>query len=535
MRRRGFRSSHTASHVVVALLILLPTGLRVSAQELPQQIRMERRPGELDVPQTAVGTTSIPIRGPSDTEAQPPATERVGAEPIGPVSFALEGPLDPDKYICGRGDIFEFNLWGKQNLKLRVPVDAEGRTFLAKIGYVAVAGKTLTEARASIGAAVRRYYPGLNFGLSLLAPRTFQVHVTGFVNHPGVYVANPFDRVAGLLARAGGFTGSRRRIEIRRRGGTTEYADLVLYEGTGEPSCNPFLRDGDVVFVPFTTTSATIAGAVKRPGRYELVKTRDLAELVEVAGGYTPSATSLLPIRLLRRDAEEHAKETRIAFRSDAKAPPTLALKDEDRIFVPDVSELQQNILLIGPVTGASAADEVTTTRRFRFAQGSTVRTVLEEAGGVGASGDLKGGYIRKPDGRIVAVDLEALLMRRDFSVDRPVDVGDTIVVPQKRRGIAVQGSVMTPMIYPYNPQFRGGEYVAIAGGAKQNARAKSDYKVVTADGKVKGYSDLLLIEPGDTIVVPERTFSRAEVVQLVIGGAALLVSSASLIFLMTR
>lgn len=424
---------------------------------------------------------------------------------------------------------------GKQNFKLRVPVDAEGRSFIAKVGYVEVAGKTLSEARASIGAAIHRYYPGLNFGLSLAAPRTFQVHVAGFVQKPGAYVSNPFDRVGGLLSRAGGVSGSRRSIEIRRREGTVDHADLILYEMTGDPAHNPQLRDGDIVFVPFAGRSATISGAVKRPGRYELVRSKDVAELLEMAGGYTPLVTSALPMRLIRRDAQERAGETAIPFKADAAEPPAVALKDEDKLVVPSVIELQRSILLIGPVAGASAADEVTSTRRFHFVQGATVRTVLEEAGGVGASADLSGAYIRKPDGKTVAVDLEALLMRRDFSADRPVDVGDTIVVPQKRRGVAVQGSVMTPNIYPYNPQFRGAEYIAVAGGTKQNAKERSSFRVVSSDGKVTSFSDQLLIQPGDTIVVPERTFSRAEVVQLVIGGAALLVSSASLIFLIAR
>src|SRR5262245_48512341 len=97
---------HTALRAVVALGIALLPGWRVDAQVQPQQqLRIERRPGELDVPQTAVGTTSIAVKAPSDSEVT--ANERMVAEPGSPVSFALEGPLDPDKYICGRGDIFE--------------------------------------------------------------------------------------------------------------------------------------------------------------------------------------------------------------------------------------------------------------------------------------------------------------------------------------------------------------------------------------------------------------------------------------------
>jgi len=127
---------------------------------------------------------------------------------------------------------------------------------------------------------------------------------------------------------------------------------------------------------------------------------------------------------------------------------------------------------------------------------------------------------------------LEKLLVLRDFSADRPVYIGDSIVVPQKRRGITVEGAVMHPGIIPFNPPFRGQEYIATAGGPAKNARAESAYRVVSADGSSRRLTGNVAIQPGDLIVVPERSFSRSEVVQLVLGGVGLLVSSVSLALL---
>ena len=82
---------------------------------------------------------------PQDTEVV--QAERPVINPGGVPTLPLEEPLDPDKYICGRGDIFELNFWGRQNFKLRMTVDLEGRAFISKVGYVAIVGKTLHQAR----------------------------------------------------------------------------------------------------------------------------------------------------------------------------------------------------------------------------------------------------------------------------------------------------------------------------------------------------------------------------------------------------
>ncbi len=51
-----------------------------------------------------------------------------------------------------------------------------------------------------------------------------------------------------------------------------------------------------------------------------------------------------------------------------------------------------------------------------------------------------------------VPVDLYAVVMLRDLSADRPVELGDTIVVPFRRQSVLVEGAVFRPGPYPYNP-----------------------------------------------------------------------------------
>src|SRR5690349_7243469 len=42
--------------------------------------------------------------------------------PVPETTAPIDEPVDPDKYVCGPGDVFELNFWGLQNFKLRVTV-----------------------------------------------------------------------------------------------------------------------------------------------------------------------------------------------------------------------------------------------------------------------------------------------------------------------------------------------------------------------------------------------------------------------------
>ena len=93
----------------------------------------------------------------------------------GAADLPLEEPLDPGGYVCGSGDVFELRFWGTQNLSISITADLEGNAFIPKVGKVRIAGKSLTNARAIVLGAVRRYYPGLRSDLALIRPRQFVV------------------------------------------------------------------------------------------------------------------------------------------------------------------------------------------------------------------------------------------------------------------------------------------------------------------------------------------------------------------------
>jgi protein involved in polysaccharide export with SLBB domain len=492
-------------------------------QGLPQQMAQQPSPAPAQGP-----SLQIDMGMPAETEVMQAGRPIINSERA--FSLPLDAPLDPDKYMVGRGDVLELNFWGAQNYKLRVAVDMEGHTFVSKVGYIDILGKTLTEARAIMKKAVLRYLPGLNVEVVLLEPRTFLVHVVENVVRPGMYVAKAVDHVSTVLDRAGGRLpgASQRRIVIQRRDGTQVPVDLLLYSLTGDTRYNPQLRDGDVVRVPFEDLVATISGAVRRPGSFELINAKDFAELLDLAGGLGPTATRQLPIRLVRRDKDERLSQSDIAY--PAGGMPNWPLQTNDQVSVPGSSELQRTVMLVGAIFGALLTDPATHVRRLSFVEGDTVRSLLERDGGVLAGADLAGASIVHQDGTQVPLDLETLIVRRDFSADKPVAMGDTVLIPFERRGVVVYGAVFRPEVYQFKPNFNVLDYVSAAGGPTRSAQELEEYRLINSQGKIVPFSADLKVKPGDTIVVPERNFTRPEIVQLAISAVGLVLSTTALV-----
>jgi len=537
-----------ANRTIVALVVLVAMTNLAAAQLLPG----ERQPGESPPPPSG-SAPKIPITlrpnsevlsGDLSAPVLPPGLVLPEPPPL-----SIEHPIDPETYACGPGDVFELDFWGSQNLQLKLTIDLEGRAFIPRVGFVAVAGKTLSVVRTAMKSKIRAVYPGLSFDVTLLSPRSFVVHVVDNVKQPGTYTSRALDRVSTVIARAGVATGSRRRIAIKHHDGSTGTADLVRYELTGNVADNPFLLDGDVLSVPFASPVVTISGAVRRPGSYELVATKDLAELLELADGFTSSASRTLPVLLLRRNPQQQATMTELPFTGEAA--PNTTLVDDDHIIVRGSEELQRTVLVIGTLadavgaTGAASMaggdpiDPATTSRRIPFVDGDTVLSLFNRIGGLKAPGDLRRSYISRPrpdqPPELIPIDLEALLVRREFGADRPIKPNDTIVVPPMQYSVLVEGAVARAGLYNYNPTFGVAEYIAHAGGRTRTARDLDEIQLIDSNGHTHPFHPGAKPAPGDAILVPERNFSRSEVAQLIIAGASLVVSGIAVTIAATR
>lgn len=198
---------------------------------------------------------------------------------------ALTGEVGGN-YILGVGDELVVTFQGATNSSQTARVDREGRLVVGQLRPIRAAGRPLSSVRSELAAETRRTLLGTDVYVSLGAVRAISVFVGGEVQRPGQYQLTSLGDVATALARAGGVrrTGSLRSVRIIRTGGGSTTVDLYGLLGIGTPS-SVRLQDGDRVVVPVIGGTVAIAGAVARPGIYELRASTTLDNLMSYAGG----------------------------------------------------------------------------------------------------------------------------------------------------------------------------------------------------------------------------------------------------------
>ncbi|HET9886133.1 MAG TPA: SLBB domain-containing protein, partial [bacterium] len=241
-----------------------------------------------------------PLQLPSNlSELQTPTTGLSSR----PVAY-LEGAIDPAHYILGPGDLLEVVYTGRPDPSEQVRITPSGRVHLAPTGPLPVAGLTLAEAEEKIRKALSKYYSKTTIGLDLLEVRTFRVHVLGHIENPGAREMTAANRVSDLFPREEPRPAttattpatnrlsrhSERNLVLRHSNGKNEMVDLVRYRALGELDVNPFLQDGDVLFVPPKRDSVSVFGWVARSGFIEFREGDTVDDLVALAGGFDSGA-----------------------------------------------------------------------------------------------------------------------------------------------------------------------------------------------------------------------------------------------------
>src|SRR5512140_40099 len=230
--------------------------------------------------------------------ALPAAESGIGSMP----AVLQEGPIDPALYLLGAGDELTVHYTGRTSVTSRLVVSPEGDVYLPDVGAIAVAGRTLAEGKDAIRAAARRILLDVRVDVSLTRLRMFKVSVGGEVRSPGVYAATAVTRLQELLREAGGLTDSAAVRDIRiqpPQGGPVRHVDLLPFLLQGRVTgSNPFLSDGQSVFVPRRSRLVRVQGAVIYPGTYDLpdsgTTVSGLLDLVGLEPNAAPDRISLV-------------------------------------------------------------------------------------------------------------------------------------------------------------------------------------------------------------------------------------------------
>ncbi len=325
------------------------------------------------------------------------------------------------------------------------------------------------------------------------------VRLVGAVQRQGEYGASPGMTVKDLISIAGGLKyyaynkeAELTRLYVTDEGPKTEKIVIDIGKAlAGEPENNVVLQANDYLFVRAVPEwmlyqTVTIQGEITFPGTYSITKGERLSSLIKRAGGYTDTA-------YLRG-----AVFTRTRVRE-------LQKKGLDEM----IERLEREILTAGSaqISTALSREEI----EAKKAELEQQRKLIESMKKI------------EPLGRL-SIRLAHLRLLKGSEYDIELEEGDKLYIPVKNSIVNVMGAVMSQGSFIYSGNLDYKDYIELTGGYTRHADKKNVY-VLKVDGTARKLSGGLFswnssksrweiagfgeeieeIEPGDTIVVPEK------------------------------
>jgi polysaccharide biosynthesis/export protein len=255
----------------------------------------------------------------------------------------------PGDYVVVPGDTFAVQVFGATDVQYRLVVTRDGRLLLPEVGAINVAGLTFEEAKMAIQSQIGKVRIGVQTVVTLADLQAIQIVVMGEVHKPGTFTVPGMTNLFNALVNTGGIktSGSLRNVELRRQNQLVAKLDLYEMLLSGKGRNNPYLQQGDVIFVPTLGPTVTVAGEVNRPAIYELLRPVSVQSAINMAGGLLPTAD---PSKTQLRRLQGGKNYTLIqADLTQAGGGPLIANGDQIRVF-PALNRMDNIVLLSGNV-----------------------------------------------------------------------------------------------------------------------------------------------------------------------------------------
>lgn len=271
-------------------------------------------------------------------------------KPSGNFVAPQDGLSPPKDHIVGPGDEIIVRAWGKVDIDAHPIVNQNGQIFLPRIGTLTVAGLRLEQLSGFLQDAIGRQFKGFELTVTLGQLRSIQIFVLGHALRPGAYTVSSLSTMVNALFVTGGPSpsGSLRDIQLKRGGQVIARLDLYKLLIDGDKSQDATLMAGDVLYIPLVGPQVAIDGDVMTPGIFELKRSSKLDDLLEVAGGLTPVAST---DRILVDRVTDHAHRTMKDFPLDSNGRETAMQAGDIVRVLPVSSQIEDAITLQGPVS----------------------------------------------------------------------------------------------------------------------------------------------------------------------------------------
>ena len=431
-------------------------------------------------------------------------------------ALLVSGPIDPETYVVGPGDVVGLEITGAYSINVDDVVGVDGSVTFPQLGTFWFADLTLAEARRQIQERSRSLLRNVRPELVLKATRTFKVHVTGAVLRPGSHAATPLTRVSEVIQEAGGFqpASDTRNLRITRRDSTVVQADLMPFLFTGNVEKNPLLRDGDVVNVRPRTNEIVLAGAVLRPGRFDFVEGDELGALLQVVELHPRADRQRVVVQ--RFSTHDRWDSLSVELEPILSGVTRMPLEPGDRILIRSLGDWRPGS--IAEVRGAVVFPGPIPVERGTI----NVAQAIQLAGGLLPDATPERIVLGKPfvpDSTLITEPLGTKNYLATLSMtslhERIVDLTkgsgplvepeDIITVPRNEPWVQVIGQVVNPGFYPHYPDWKPASYIHAAGGYAHNAHKSKTQISRGRFGDIGYASDMETVAPGDVIWVPEK------------------------------
>lgn len=320
--------------------------------------------------------------------------------------------------------------------------------------------------------------------------------ISGAIANQGEYGVTPgVTKVSDVIAQTGGllyFASNQAeitRVRVTQAGPQTERLSIDLSKAVaGDPQHNIPLEINDYIFIRTVPEwqlyqKVTIYGEVKFPGIYTIKKGEKLSSLLERAGGFSDKA--YLKGSVFTRDSVRRLQQKQLDEMSERLERELLGMGIAEiaTALTPEEAQIKEY--------------EVKQKREFV----GRLKTI-------------------KAKGRMaLKIDQPDVLQKTPYDLE--LEEGDTLFIPTNPSSVQVIGAVYNQTAFIYDKDKGISNYIDIAGGYTENADKKKLY-VLKVDGTAirPGGSFLGIswskdsnrwefgsreLEPGDTIVVPEK------------------------------
>ena len=185
----------------------------------------------------------------------------------------IEKPINPDTYILGPGDLLGIDIISTKNISLPIRVNPVGEIMIPAIGILNVSEISLTNAKIKISDyIIENVLKNAIVNVTLLDIRRFKIQVLGAVHSPGYIYMTPIDKVYDAILQSGGVQKfAHPEITEIHRGEETIKVKLKEYLSGKNISQNILLKEGDVIFVPFSEYANSLGLAYGEYNNHQVV------------------------------------------------------------------------------------------------------------------------------------------------------------------------------------------------------------------------------------------------------------------------